>query len=155
MSKKLTLKQKKFCEYYAQLGNAAESARKAGYSKKTAEAIGLENLGKPRLQKYIKELTAENQSKRIQSIIEGQEWLTDILEGRVVEKEIIITKEGKTIEIKKTPKLDTLLKAREQLNKMQGAYLDRVEIQAKVDISGEYKQLSLEELKRLANEDHT
>lgn len=32
MSEKLNLRQRKFAEYYAQNGNAAESASRAGYS---------------------------------------------------------------------------------------------------------------------------
>ena len=51
----LTLKQKKFCDYYMASGNATESAIKAGYSKKTAKQIGMENLTKPYLQEYLKE----------------------------------------------------------------------------------------------------
>ena len=50
---KLTLKQKKFCDYYMSSGNATESAVKAGYSKKTAKQIGMENLTKPYFLIYI------------------------------------------------------------------------------------------------------
>lgn len=38
---KLTEKQKKFADYYIELGNATQAAIKAGYSKKTANRIGL------------------------------------------------------------------------------------------------------------------
>ncbi len=41
---KLTEKQKRFADYYIELGNATEAARKAGYSSKTAKSIGQENL---------------------------------------------------------------------------------------------------------------
>lgn len=41
---KLTPKQKKFAEYYIKCGNASEAARKVGYSPKTADSIGRENL---------------------------------------------------------------------------------------------------------------
>ena len=43
----LTPRQSKFVEQYALCGNAAEAARKAGYSAKTARVIGPENLSKP------------------------------------------------------------------------------------------------------------
>ena len=47
---KLTLKQKKFADEYIISGNATQSAIKAGYSKKTAGVIAVENLEKPNIQ---------------------------------------------------------------------------------------------------------
>lgn len=44
---KLSVRQEKFVEHYALCGNAAEAARLAGYSAKTARVIGPENLTKP------------------------------------------------------------------------------------------------------------
>lgn len=127
MGKKLTVKQKKFCQYYAQSGNATESAIKAGYSTKTARSQGQENLTKPDIQNYLKKLSEPKQEKRIMGIKERQEWLTKIIYGEIKEKDAIITEDGKTIEIEKPAKMDTILKASDQLNKMQGAYLDKVE----------------------------
>ncbi len=43
----LTVRQGKFVEHYTVCGNAAEAARLAGYSAKTARVIGPENLLKP------------------------------------------------------------------------------------------------------------
>lgn len=43
----LTARQEKFVDRYALCGNAAEAARLAGYSEKTARVIGTENLTKP------------------------------------------------------------------------------------------------------------
>ena len=56
---KLSPKQKLFCEHYAKTKNATESAIKAGYSSKTADVIGCENLRKPNVQSYLNELYAE------------------------------------------------------------------------------------------------
>ncbi len=43
---KLSARQEKFVEHYALCGNAAEAARLAGYSAKTARVIGAQNLTK-------------------------------------------------------------------------------------------------------------
>lgn len=43
----LSSRQEKFVEHYALCGNAAEAARLAGYSARTARVIGPENLSKP------------------------------------------------------------------------------------------------------------
>ena len=57
---KLTGKQRAFCEHYiACYFNATEAARRAGYSEKTAQQIGSENLLKPVIANYIKKRTAE------------------------------------------------------------------------------------------------
>jgi phage terminase small subunit len=46
---KLTAKQKKFCDEYLIDLNATQAAIRAGYSEKTAYAIGVENLRKPQI----------------------------------------------------------------------------------------------------------
>ena len=53
---KLTEKQRKFCLEYIFDYNASRAAREAGYSEDTAGAIGWENLKKPEIKAYIKEL---------------------------------------------------------------------------------------------------
>ncbi len=50
---KLTPKQDMFVKEYLVDLNATQAAVRAGYSAKTAEAIGLENLGKPRIKAAI------------------------------------------------------------------------------------------------------
>lgn len=56
---KLLPKQKLFCEFYALTKNASESAKKAGYSEKTAGVMGYENLKKPQIQAYLNQLYSE------------------------------------------------------------------------------------------------
>lgn len=51
--KKLTDKQRRFCEEYIIDFNATQAAIRAGYSKKTAQEIGSENLSKPIIQHCI------------------------------------------------------------------------------------------------------
>lgn len=58
--KKLTKKQELFIQYYMANGfNATQAAKDAGYSEKTAYAIGEENLRKLDIKKRIEELQAE------------------------------------------------------------------------------------------------
>jgi phage terminase small subunit len=51
--KKLTAKQQKFVDRYAVHGNATQAAIEAGYSKKTAQVIGSENLAKPMIAQAV------------------------------------------------------------------------------------------------------
>ena len=46
MKRKLTPKQQRFADEYIKSGNAADAARKAGYSKQTARTVGQQNLTK-------------------------------------------------------------------------------------------------------------
>lgn len=60
---KLTEKQQRFIDEYLIDLNATQAAIRAGYSVKTADAIGCENLTKPNIQQKISEHMAER-SKR-------------------------------------------------------------------------------------------
>jgi phage terminase small subunit len=56
---KLTDKEQAFCREYVISWNGTRAAIDAGYSKKTAAVIAWENLRKPKIQAYIKELMTE------------------------------------------------------------------------------------------------
>jgi len=55
----LTIKQRAFVEHYLTCWNAAEAARLAGYSEKSARVIGPENLSKPAVAAAIAQRLAE------------------------------------------------------------------------------------------------
>lgn len=80
---KLTPRQKDFCEYYLQTGNAAEAARKAGYSEKTARVIGPENLSKPAISEYITKRRAEMDKALIADSDEVLRFYSAVMRGEV------------------------------------------------------------------------
>lgn len=61
--KKLTPKQDRFCREYVIDLNATQAAIRAGYSKKTAGAVGFENLKKPEIAARIAEAVNEANKK--------------------------------------------------------------------------------------------
>lgn len=79
----LTPKQKAFADYYIQSGNAAEAARKAKYSPKTADVIGRENLRKPAISQYIAERMGAQDKKRVADANEVIEFYTSVMRGEV------------------------------------------------------------------------
>lgn len=79
----LTPKQKRFADYYIQCGNAAEAARKAGYSLKTAGVTGRENLRKPAISAYISKRMAGIDKKRVADANEVIEFYTAVMRGEV------------------------------------------------------------------------
>ncbi len=87
MSKpKLTPKQKLFADYYIENPNATEAAKKAGYSEKTARAIGTENLSKPNILQYIDERMSEKSEKLVAKQDEILSYLTSIMRGEQKEQ---------------------------------------------------------------------
>lgn len=77
----LTPKQQAFADYYLELGNATEAAKRAGYSEKTAYAIGNENLSKPEISAYIAERTEQIKGERIATIEEVMQFYTSVMRG--------------------------------------------------------------------------
>lgn len=82
----LTLKQKRFADEYIITANATQAAIKAGYSKKTANRIGTENLSKPVIKTYIDVRLKEIESEKTASIKEVMEYLTSVMRGEQTEQ---------------------------------------------------------------------
>lgn len=102
----LTTKQRRFVEAYA--GNATEAAIAAGYSKKTARVIGMENLTKPAIAEAIRKQEEKLESLRIADREERQEFFTAIMRNA-------------------DEKTSDRLKAGEILSRIGGDFLDRVD----------------------------
>ena len=129
---KLNARQKSFCEFYVASGNATESAIKAGYKERTARSIGQRLLTNVDIKKYIKELQEKAKESRILTAREKREWLSEVI------------KNG-------NEKLQDRLKALDILNKMDGDYVEKVQLSGEVKTSNPFEGLTTEELKKLAN----
>lgn len=91
---RLTPKQQKFADEYIKTGNATQSAIEAGYSKKSAQVIGAENLLKPMVKKYIAERMEQIASNRVMGYTEAVELLTSIARGELMETVVVGTMNG-------------------------------------------------------------
>lgn len=105
-------RQKKFAEYYAQSGNTVQSAIKAGYSEKYANARAYEMLGNVGVAEYIRELSEKVQNERIMTAKERQVLLSDIAKG------------GDNDPADRIRAVDTL-------NKMTGEYVAKIQAEVK------------------------
>ena len=76
-------RQKAFADYYIETGNATESAKRAGYSEKTAYSTGNRMLKNVEVSTYIAERTAPTEQKRIATGDEVMEFLTAVMRGEV------------------------------------------------------------------------
>lgn len=143
MIKDVTTKQKRFADEYLIDSNATQAAIRAGYSKKTAYSIGVENLSKPEIRAYIDERLSEISSANIASATEVMEYLTSVLRGESRAEVTVVEGCGEGCSsarnIEKAPDEKERLKAAELLGKRYGLYTDKVDVEGGVSvvISGE------------------
>ena len=130
---KLTEKQKRFADYYIETGNATESAKRAGYSPKTARVIGQENLLKPAIKSYIDERLKEMDEKRIMKAEEVMQLLTAIARNEVTE-DVVVFNEGMTAIEQKGMSAKDRLKALELIGKRYAMWTDKQEINGSVGL---------------------
>lgn len=128
--KNLNTRQRKFAEYYAQSGNASESARRAGYSAKYINSNVQKLLQNTAITEYIRQLSVKLKDKRIMSAKDRQVLLSDIAKDDRNEP-------------------NDRIRAVDTLNKMTGEYLNKVKISGVL----ENEQTKLDELvKQLADD---
>ena len=127
--KKLTQKEIMFCENYITCGNATQAAIKAGYKGKSVRMTACEKLTKPNIQEYINSLRKESKNKAILTYNDKRRLLSNI----------ILNENFKILE---------RLKALDILNKMDGAYTNKVEVMGEIK-TNLFKELTTEELKKI------
>lgn len=132
---KMTAKQMRFCDEYLIDLNATQAAIRAGYSKKTAYSIGIENLKKPELKKYIESRMAEKESELIADQNEVLKYLTAVMRKQTKASVLARTEEGAEIVIEKPPDEKECLRAAELLGKRYGLYTDRVEQEVDMELN--------------------
>ncbi|AEB75890.1 MULTISPECIES: terminase small subunit [Clostridium] len=144
---KLTPKQKAFADYYIQLGNATEAAKKAGYKGKNLNRVASENLSKLDIKNYIDEKMKELEDSRIAKADEVLKYLTRVVRGEekeplaVQEQEPVIGDDGKkkgyrtvTKVINIGPNIKDRNKAAELLGKRYRLFTEKVEVEGNVGI---------------------
>jgi phage terminase small subunit len=121
LARMMSEKQKAFSDYFIETLNETEAAKRAGYSEKTARSIGSENLTKPYIKEYIDLRLAQMEEKRVASASEVLEYLTRVMRGE--EKD----------QFDMDASLQDRTKAAELLGKRYRLFIDKQEIEAKVE----------------------
>ncbi|MFW5921219.1 MAG: terminase small subunit [Polyangiales bacterium] len=125
-SKKLTPKRQAFVEAYTgeAQGNATEAARRAGYSRPKQQGSRL--LTFVDVQQAIDAATAQVREAAILTRQERQELLTKIAKADEEIREYHVTKDGVVVET--APLVKERERAIELLGKMQGDFIERLDI---------------------------
>ena len=79
-------KQKKFADEYLLSWNAADAARKAGYSESSAASIGSENLRKPQIAAYIRARAQARDAVTVAAEEELMAFLSSVVRGNVMDQ---------------------------------------------------------------------
>ena len=136
---KLTIKQQRFADEYIISGNATDAAIKAGYAKKAAYQQGAENLKKPHIREYIDKRLEEINDKSIAKQEEVLQYLTSVMRGTTQSAVVVIEGDGDGVSsarlMDKTPDEKEKLKAAELLGKRYGAFTEKVEVGADLELN--------------------
>jgi phage terminase small subunit len=124
----MNAKQKRFCDEYLIDCNATQAAIRAGYSPKTAYSIGVENLKKPELKKYIDEQLERIHNEKTADAQEVLEYLTAVMRGEHTEQVLKLIGEG----VQTITDIDVAakerLKAAELIGKRYGMFKDNINL---------------------------
>lgn len=147
MKRKLTEKQERFIDFYIELGNATEAARRSGYSERTAKQIGNENLTK--LDYFIKERLKKLEDARIAKADEVLKHLTAAMRGEIDEEVVVTENIGDFMSearvVKKQLSARERIKAAELLGKRYALFTDKVDMD--IDAGTEKLDSILKQLK--------
>ena len=130
---KMTAKQQLFCDEYLIDLNATQAAIRAGYSKKNADKIGSELLGKTRVSECIQKKMAEKEDNLIAKQDEVLKYFTSVMRGESYSSVLARCEDGSETVIEKPPDEKERLDAAKQLAKRYGLDREEIEKQAKIE----------------------
>lgn len=135
---KLSEKQKRFADYFIEMGNATQAAVKAGYSKKYANTNASKLLQNTTIKNYIDKKLEEMSNNRIASANEVMELLTSAARGELEEEVVVVEGEGDGCSMARTIKKQIgakdRIKAAELLGKRYRLWTDKVEVKGMVPV---------------------
>ena len=127
-------KQKRFCEEYLVDCNATQAAIRAGYSKKTARAVGQRLLTNVDIKKYIEQQLQKLKNEKIADAQEVLEYLTSVMRGEQKEQVALLTGEGVQKLVQKDISAKDRIKAAELIGKRYGLFTEKVELQGETTV---------------------
>ena len=137
----LSVKHEKFCVEYAKSGNARQAYLAAGYQPKSDEAADANAsrlLRNDRVKARLAELAEETKRASIADIVEMQQKLTAIIRQELEEEVIVIESAGDFMtlarKMTKKPAIKDVVSAVNTLGKMQGAFIDNVNLNGNVGV---------------------
>ena len=136
---KITERQRRFIDYYLELGNQVQAAIKAGYSERYARDQAFKILEMPAVKEYYEDRLQEIESKRVADAEEVMEYLTSVMRGEETEEMIVVEGCGngysEARKINKSIGAKDRLKAAELIGKRYMMFTDKVELNADMELN--------------------
>jgi phage terminase small subunit len=133
----LTEKQKRFADYFIELGNATEAYKRAGYSYASDNIAGVEGhklLKNPKVRAYVDENLGQKDKERIASQDEVLEFLTSVMRGKVIERVPLLVGQGMQELVDNVPPVQVREKAAELLGKRYMLWTDNLKLGGTVGV---------------------
>lgn len=124
--RRLTERQRRFCEEYLIDGNASKAAIRAGYSKRSVTVVSTTLMKNPQVQAYLKKLLDELHSAKVADAQEVLEYLTSIMRGEQREQTLQLVGDGRQDITAIDVAAKDRLKAAELLGKRYGIFKENV-----------------------------
>lgn len=124
--RRLTERQRRFCEEYLIDGNASQAAIRAGYSKRSATVVSTTLMKNHQVQAYLKELLEKLHSAKVANAQEVLEYLTSIMRGEQREQTLQLIGDGMQDITAIDVAAKDRLKAAELLGKRYGIFKENV-----------------------------
>lgn len=138
----LTEKQEKFVLEFAKCGNATQAYINSGYkykNEKVATSLASRLLSKDDVKARLREIHEETKNNSIADIEEMQSVLTKIIREQLDEEVLMTEGDGEgmshVVSKRKQAALKDRLRAIELLTKMQGGFIDKVQIEGNVPVT--------------------
>ena len=136
---KTTERQRRFVDYYLELGNQVQAAIRAGYSERYARDQAFKILEMPAVKEYYEDRLQEIESKRVADAEEVMEYLTSVMRGEETEEMIVVEGCGngysEARKINKSIGAKDRLKAAELIGKRYMMFTDKVELNADMELN--------------------
>lgn len=136
---KTTERQRRFVDYYLELGNQVQAAIRAGYSERYARDQAFKILEMPAVKEYYEDRLQEIESKRVANVKEVMEYLTSVMRGEETEEMIVVEGCGngysEARKINKSIGAKDRLKAAELIGKRYMMFTDKVELNADMELN--------------------
>ena len=124
--RRLTERQRRFCEEYLIDGNASQAAIRAGYSKRSATVVSTTLMKNPQVQAYLKKLLDELHSAKVADAQEVLEYLTSVMRGEQSEQTLQLIGDGMQDITSIDVAAKDRLRAAELLGKRYGIFKENV-----------------------------
>lgn len=136
---KTTERQRRFVDYYLELGNQVQAAIRAGYSERYARDQAFKILEMPAVKEYYEDRLQEIESKRVANVKEVMEYLTSVMRGEETEEMIVVEGCGngysEARKINKSIGAKDRLKAAELIGKRYMMFTDKVELDSDMNLN--------------------